>query len=269
MDNNSLECPNCEEPLKLEEKRVYTVKSEIQKYTLEKIKCSRCGAQTITSDKKEVTPGLNPASRESAPKPEEKRERDWTIECQCPKCGKNSVLTVVSEDNKWYQTGLDLISRCFPYRNIPGYEIINTGLCYDCQQKVYSTMNYDQYTLEELKKLTNEYIITHRDNGGSSEFDKSINNISRALIRKFHETNGSCFLGKIHQRKKLTEGEKAKLIPYSGQLVYNFEYDFTLSQEDECLIDLLTICNNNISNETINSIFDRIKELGGMHLFWV
>ncbi len=59
-------------------------------------------------------------------------------------------------------------------------------------------MNCDNKTYEELQLLAYEYIRKHRNTGGTSEFDHSINDISRASIVKFKELHGRCFLGKIN-----------------------------------------------------------------------
>jgi len=64
-------------------------------------------------------------------------------------------------------------------------------------------MNYKQFSLEELYSLESGYILRHWANGGTSEFDMSINSISRAIIEKYNERHGNCFLGAINQHKFL------------------------------------------------------------------
>lgn len=44
---------------------------------------------------------------------------------------------------------------------------------------------YISLSLEELSKEATAYFMRHRMNGGASEFDSSINDISRAIIHAF------------------------------------------------------------------------------------
>ena len=138
-----------------------------------------------------------------------------------------------------------------------------------------NTNKYEQFSLEELEILTNDYILRHWSNGGRSEFDMSINDISLARIKKYHERQGKCFLGRINQWESLKEGEKALLVEFTGQHVFNCEYDIVVPDKDERLEDLLT--EHNTPHETFDSqatfsrckaITSRTHEIGGIHLFW-
>lgn len=135
---------------------------------------------------------------------------------------------------------------------------------------------YIGLSLEELSKAANEYFIRHRDNGGASEFDSSINDISRAIIHAFHLRHEQCFLGKVNLYDKERENvAKYQFTAYTGQLVYNFEYAFVIPRPDEELLRL--IIEHNLPKETFNSqdiwnrvkqIFARIEQLGGVSLAW-
>ena len=133
-------------------------------------------------------------------------------------------------------------------------------------------MKYEEFTIEELEKLTGEYIKHHWSNGGSSEFDKSINDISRAIIKKYHQKHGKCFLGSINPSTSLKNGEKATFVEYTGQLVLNFQFNFVIPCQDKELTDLLTehqtVYDQNSFNR-INAIILKIDEIGGIQLFWV
>ena len=136
-------------------------------------------------------------------------------------------------------------------------------------------MNYKQFSLEELYSLESDYILRHWANGGRSEFDMSINSISRAIIEKYNERHGNCFLGAINQHKFLEKGETATLIKYSGQKVFNFEFDIVVPCFDKKLIDLLTEHNTPQDSfdsqktfRLIEAITSKIQEIGGHQLFW-
>jgi len=136
-------------------------------------------------------------------------------------------------------------------------------------------MNYKGKTLEELDFLTIEYIKRHRDLGGSSEFDTSINDISRAKIDKFKEVNGKCYLGNINHYDIDRRNPDIKLVEYEGQLIYNFQYSFVIPCEDETVIWLINEYNREkkefdcrLLMKEIEEINNRIEELGGEFLFW-
>jgi len=171
---------------------------------------------------------------------------------------------------------LSLHTFCFKYngkyyKGVRDIEQKERELEHDIQTFLtYFTLEYDN-----LLKLSGEYHHRHRDNGGASEFDSSINDISRAIVHKFREKHGQCFLGKVNlydeERKKLD----VRLVPYDGQPIYNFEYGFVIPCHDDELIDMIkehnrekVVFDSAAIMEGINKIFNRIYELSGTALSW-
>jgi hypothetical protein len=125
-------------------------------------------------------------------------------------------------------------------------------------------------TVKELSNETNNYL---RYNEGTSEFDMSINDISRATIAAMKNESGVCYVGKINlydeERKK-----EYKLVEYTGQKVYNFEYAFCLPCYDaelERMInerDKATYTGSTADMIRVKAITERIYAVGGKYLFW-
>ena len=125
---------------------------------------------------------------------------------------------------------------------------------------------YISLSLEELSKEATAYFMRHRMNGGASEFDSSINDISRAIIHAFHLEHGKCFLGKVN----LYDKERENITEYQFTV-----YAFVIPRPDEELLRL--IIEHNLPKETFNSqdtwnrvkqIFTRIEQIGGVSLTW-
>ena len=143
----------------------------------------------------------------------------------------------------------------------------------DHQVKAFIT--YYLLPYEMLLDLTVEYMDIHRDTGGTSELDYSINDISRAMVHSFYKKHGQCFLGKINLYDEDRKNLRVELVPYEGQLIYNFEYSFILPCYDEKIIGLIR--EHNTKKETFNSqeimdrivqIIKRIYDLQGTSLVW-
>lgn len=125
-------------------------------------------------------------------------------------------------------------------------------------------------SLKELSEKTSAYLI---ENEGTSEFDMSINDISREVIAAMKAEYGTCFLGKVNlygeERKK-----EYKLVEYTGQMVYNFEYGFCLPCYDaelERMInerDKAEYTGTSDDSKRVSAIVDRIYSLNGKNLFW-
>lgn len=134
---------------------------------------------------------------------------------------------------------------------------------------------YHGQTLEQLNAKTDDYIIRHLDNGGCSEFDKSINDISRATIDAILRNYEQCFLGKINLKEEDRNNLIYRFTPYIGQKIYNFQYQFVVPCEDEELRSLIVqyntpdkILDSKNKYRGLDRIYERIKEIGGVILFW-
>lgn len=130
-------------------------------------------------------------------------------------------------------------------------------------------------TLQELNTASTNYIRKHWDNGGSSELDYSINDISRAKIKVFHKIHGKIWLVKIN-RYDAKEKAQPLLIPYTGQKIYNFSFAFAIPVYDQTLINLLEEYekplsggyNGKIRMQQIEAITSRADELKCIFLQW-
>lgn len=129
--------------------------------------------------------------------------------------------------------------------------------------------------IKNLRKGSIEYFRKHYTNGGSSEFDTTINGISRAMIVAYHKKHGKCFLGKINDYDQYGANPQIVFTPYTGQKIYNFEYAFVIAEEDEELRRMLKEHNtpkgkldSKATMELIEKIIARISDLGGEFLSW-
>lgn len=135
---------------------------------------------------------------------------------------------------------------------------------------------YENFTLSELEKEANDYFFFHRYDGGTNEFDKSINDISRAMIIAYQQEHGCCYLGKVNLYEDGSDDPDYHFTLYTGQKIYNFEFDLVLPCEDEEL-RLLIVAHNNTHKkvmekmfmDNITKIFNRLHEIGGISLTWV
>lgn len=134
---------------------------------------------------------------------------------------------------------------------------------------------YEEMSLEQLEQLDLDYFRKYRTNGGTSEFDLSINDISRARIDAFRRERGTCFLGNINLWDKDRGNPGYRFTPYTGQQICDFEYKFGLPVEDETLRAL--IVEHNRKNMTfdihavwqrVQQITSRVQQIGGIILTW-
>lgn len=135
--------------------------------------------------------------------------------------------------------------------------------------------NYENLSLEQLDRLDLDYFRRHRSNGGTSEFDLSINDISRARIEAFRRERGACFLGNINLQGRERDNPDYRFTPYTGQLVHNSEFTLALPIEDETLRALIVghnrTCKTRDSHDSwqrIQQITARVQEIGGITLTW-
>lgn len=59
-----------------------------------------------------------------------------TLEIKCPFCSGVSFVDVLEEDFEKYQTG-ELVQNCFPYLEASERELIISGICFECQNKIF------------------------------------------------------------------------------------------------------------------------------------
>lgn len=135
-----------------------------------------------------------------------------------------------------------------------------------------TTLNLEKFSLIELEQAANDYHIYHKDNFFASEFDQSINDISRAKIKAMYKENGSCWLYKLNK----WETTDPDVWEYKGQKVYNFSCSFITAQRDDLLAQMVIdynqpkeVHNPKASWRQINEIFDRVKEVKGIITTWV
>jgi hypothetical protein len=127
-------------------------------------------------------------------------------------------------------------------------------------------------TLSELNKCSSDYLIKHWDNGGTSEFDTSINDISRAKIEAMKKEFGDCWLFKINRYSE-DEGTPF-MVRYEGQKIYNFEYCAIVPCYDKELEDLLIDYSKDSGFKSgtimkkIEIIEDKLYSLKGVYLIW-
>lgn len=130
--------------------------------------------------------------------------------------------------------------------------------------------------LSEIKEMQNAYIAASGGVLEIRESDDTYNDSNRDLIEAYKEKYGSAFLGSINfygdRRESVVSGEKSVYEEYTGQPVYNFGCDFVVPTKDEKLEALVRDWNSGKSRyngvSVIDTIMDRIQELGGSNLLW-
>ena len=60
-----------------------------------------------------------------------------SVKTKCRQCGKEVILKVYKEDIVKYQNG-ELIQRAFPYLTAGEREMLISGICPDCWEKLWS-----------------------------------------------------------------------------------------------------------------------------------
>jgi len=124
-----------------------------------------------------------------------------------------------------------------------------------------------QQQLAGLNAAETAYMRLHWDNGGSSEFDQSINDISRAKIKVFKKIHGKVFLSKVNHYDNEPEGI---MVEYTGQKVWNFEYDI-ITVYDQKLADLIREYREKSLRDiymAAEKIYARVGEIHGEVLQW-
>lgn len=124
--------------------------------------------------------------------------------------------------------------------------------------------------LDALIVATGRYIQEHR---GTSEFDQSVNDISRLKVTSAFVSWGEVWLGKINLYGNERKADY-KLERYEeGQPIHNFSYDFVLPRRSEILEGMINARKGEYTTAQndavlVEAIHERIIELGGILLIW-
>ena len=70
-------------------------------------------------------------------------ERNYPVERLCHQCGEVTVIYVREEDYNKRVKGRSPAQNCFPYLTMPERETIISGMCPECQKKLFP-LNYDK-----------------------------------------------------------------------------------------------------------------------------
>lgn len=70
-------------------------------------------------------------------------ERNYPIECHCHQCGSVTVIYVHEADYGKRVSGRSPVQNCFPYLTMPERETVMSGMCVECQKRVFP-LNYDK-----------------------------------------------------------------------------------------------------------------------------
>ena len=128
-------------------------------------------------------------------------------------------------------------------------------------------------SIKELEKETAEYLINHAEEGGTSEFDMSINDISRAKIEAALVEWGQVYLGNVNIYDP-NHGKPVKLVKYYGEKVFNFGYSFAIPCDSPELCKMIEDRDNSEYTGTkddykrVTEIHNLIDSLGGFYLIW-
>ncbi|MBE6954496.1 MAG: hypothetical protein E7449_01115 [Ruminococcaceae bacterium] len=127
-----------------------------------------------------------------------------------------------------------------------------------------------------IKKKLREYIRYAGGLYAIQEADQFVNDTNRELIAAYKLRYGTCYLGDVNihnneRRKAVTSGQGSVYEEYTGQTVYNFGCDFVVPVKDEALEARIAEWNRDgwpKDASLVDSIMDRIDQIGGIHLIW-
>lgn len=146
---------------------------------------------------------------------------------------------------------------------------VNNGIYHKYGKSHTMYPRFGQKKMKLLKKMTREYHRKHSTNGGASEFDKSINDISRDIIDTMYEIHQECYLWKIN----LYNIEHDRICtPYIAQKVCNFEFAIATPCYDKILYSLIKAWNSPTIKTNMHNLIERISnrvyKIGGIFLSW-
>lgn len=115
--------------------------------------------------------------------------------------------------------------------------------------------------LSELKHLQCQYAMSQGGLLALREADDTWNAFNREIIIEFAKVYPNCRLGGFY---------RTTLEPYTGQKIYNFDYDFVIPEPDEELVGLIEkrLIAGYTGVDSIMRIQNRIKSSGGVVFIW-
>ena len=127
-------------------------------------------------------------------------------------------------------------------------------------------------TLKQLKSESYDHIRSIGGYLNLQESDDYNNGLNRKQIEAFKNEFGSAYLGNVNyyddERQEVIKGVVPVLTEYTGQDIYTFSCSFCVPCRDELLEDSIRRWNKSSSLATVDEIFDRVEELGGILLIW-
>ena len=118
-----------------------------------------------------------------------------------------------------------------------------------------------QTKLYELKHMQCLYAASRGGILSLREADDTWNNFNREIIKEYAKVYPNCRLGSYN---------KAETVSYTGQKIYNFDYDFIISEPDEELKNLIEkrLFKGYTDMASIMKIQNRIEAKNGEILIW-
>ena len=134
----------------------------------------------------------------------ENRE-DFTIITECPCCGKVSEVSVNFEDYLDYEEG-KAIQECFPYLTADERELMKTGMCKTCWDKLFGEDDDDpecdcEFITEDEESEEIEPIIVELMNI-HSEFTRIIEEVEKDFIGSEQEEG---YMDGLERAKEVVE----------------------------------------------------------------
>ena len=106
------------------------------------------------------------------------------------------------------------------------------------------------------------------------EADDKNNELNRAIIRAFYESNENAYVGNINLKypmlDELRMGKEVVILKkYENELIHNFEYTFIVPKKDEILELYIKEWNSKIRPiMALEKATERIEEIGGILFIW-
>ena len=66
------------------------------------------------------------------------------VKTTCPNCGKETILTMTDDEYNDYKENKKYIQDIFPHWTPGEREMLITGICPDCWNKIFNEENYEE-----------------------------------------------------------------------------------------------------------------------------